>query len=62
MPDYLQVLVNNEKILMKTFGDQPSLFETIHINASVKDHPQNGNSVIGTKPGNTFDEMANKYK
>lgn len=78
-PDKRQVLVNNEKILqlavkralMNTFGDQPSLFKTININASVKDHPQNDDSdeeedesenVIGMKPGNTFGEALMKWR
>lgn len=78
-PDKRQVLVNNEKILqlavkralMNTFGDQPSLFKTININASVKDHPQNVDSdeeedesenVIGMKPGNKFGEALMKWR
>ena len=78
-PDKRQVIVNNEKILqlavkralMNTFGDQPSLFKTININASVKDHPQNDNSdkeedesdnVIGMKPGNKFGEALMKWR
>lgn len=78
-PDKRQVLVNNEKILqlavkralMNTFGDQPSLFKTININASVKDHPKNDDSdeeedesenVIGMKPGNKFGEALMKWR
>lgn len=78
-PDKRQVLVNNEKILqlvvkralMNTFGDQPSLFKTININVSVKNHPQNdisdeeedeSENVIGMKPGNKFGEALMKWR